>query len=198
MRKITLAVLLMIVVALPLAAQNGTKAKGVGSNSGSCPNVPVSLATQPLLEQEAAWLLYMREEEKLALDAYQVLGSTWQLRIFKNIAASEKRHFDAIGTLIQRYGLIDPAAETGSGVFINPKIQALYDELMAKGAISIVDALEAGVLIEKTDIADLEAALAASGKTDIKTVYTNLLAGSLNHLDAFESNLEILGVPISD
>jgi hypothetical protein len=46
-----------------------------------------------------------------------------------------------------------------------------------------------GVIIEETDIDDLNEAIATSQHNDIKTVYSNLLQGSLNHLDAFESQL---------
>jgi len=41
-----------------------------------------------------------------------------------------------------------------------------------------------------TDIADLKEGIDTSTHKDIKTVYNNLLEGSLNHLDAFNSNLE--------
>ncbi len=46
-----------------------------------------------------------------------------------------------------------------------------------------------GVIIEETDIEDLEKALDLTVHRDIKRVYTNLMAGSYNHLAAFESKL---------
>ena len=46
-----------------------------------------------------------------------------------------------------------------------------------------------GVIIEETDIDDLNEGIATTRHTDIRTVYSNLLQGSLNHLDAFESSL---------
>ncbi len=42
-----------------------------------------------------------------------------------------------------------------------------------------------GVLIEQTDIADLQARLAQTDNADIQLVYNNLLNGSYNHLSAF-------------
>ena len=54
--------------------------------------------------------------------------------------------------------------------------------------------LKVGVFIEETDIADLGAGIASTTRRDIKKVYSNLLRGSYNHLDAFCSNLEKLGV----
>jgi hypothetical protein len=150
----------------------------------------VQAQVMPLTGEEIDWLTYMREEEKLARDVYLSLGTMWGSRIFTNIAASEQIHMDAIKKLLDRYGIKDPAL--GQGEFANSKLQALYDELIASGSASLVGALEAGVLIEETDIDDLNAGIAASTHNDIKTVYNNLLEGSLRHLDAFNSNLEML------
>jgi hypothetical protein len=50
------------------------------------------------------------------------------------------------------------------------------------------------VIIEETDIDDLNAGIASTKRKDIKTVYSNLLQGSLNHLKAFVSNSAKYGV----
>jgi hypothetical protein len=147
---------------------------------------------QTLTADEATQLTFMREEEKLARDVYQHLYAKWNLRIFANIARSEQRHFEMIGAALARYGAADPAANTAAGVFVNERLQALYNELTAKGAASVKDALEVGVLIEKVDIADLEQAVKGTDKVDLKQIYTNLLAASLNHQEAFENTLEVV------
>lgn len=97
---------------------------------------------------------------------------------------------DSVKTLLDRYGLLDPAIGKAQGEFTDPDLQKLHDDLIAQGSESHVEALKAGVLIEKTDINDLNTAMAATTHKDIKTVFGNLLQGSLNHLDAFESQLE--------
>jgi hypothetical protein len=145
--------------------------------------------TVSLTEAEKYWLTYMREEEKLARDVYLSLYDKWQSRVFKNISVSEQTHMDAIKNLLDKYGIADPAQGKAAGVFTNPDLQALYDQLIEVGSISLVDALEVGVEIEETDIADLNAGIASTKRKDIITVYSNLLGGSLNHLDAFKSNL---------
>jgi hypothetical protein len=142
-----------------------------------------------LTDDEKYWLNYMREEEKLARDVYLSLGSRWNLPIFSNIAQSEQVHMDSVKTLLDRYGLPDPAAGKAQGEFTDPVLQKLHDDLIAQGSVSQVEALKAGVLIEETDINDLNTAIAATTHNDIKTVYENLLQGSMNHLNAFESNL---------
>jgi hypothetical protein len=187
MKQIAMNIVLVLTVlalAAPLAAQGGPN----GAGTGTC---CVSAATPPTAD-ETQWLQMMREEEKLARDVYAELYAKWKLRAFDNIARSESRHFDSIGVLVARYGVADPAASTSAGVYVNADIKALYYQLIRKGMTSLRDALEVGVLIERHDIDDLESALKATAKTDVKTVYTNLLAGSLAHLDAYETNLEIV------
>lgn len=147
-----------------------------------------------LTDAEIGWLTYMREEEKLARDVYLFLYDTWGLPIFSKIVASEQTHMTAVKTLLDRFGIPDPAAGKSAGEFSAPELQALYDDLAAQGRISVVEALKVGVLIEETDIDDLTAAMAETNRTAIKTVYGNLMQGSLNHLKAFVSKLAKRGV----
>lgn len=144
--------------------------------------------TLSLTSSEQYWLTYMREEEKLARDVYVVLHEKWQSRIFKNISLSEQTHMDAVKTLLDRYGIEDPAAGKAPGEFTNQELQALYDELIEHGSASLDAALNVGILIGETDIDDLNTAIHSTRRKDMITVYSNLLAGSLNHLDAFNSN----------
>jgi hypothetical protein len=118
----------------------------------------------------------------------------WGSPIFSNISASEQKHMDAIKTLLVKYGIPDPAAGKGQGEFTNEEFNTLYYNLTRQGSLSLVDALKVGVFIEETDIDDLNKAIASTKRRDIRTVYSNLLQGSLNHLDAFCSNLARRGV----
>jgi hypothetical protein len=61
-----------------------------------------------LSAEEAASLLFMREEEKLARDVYNTLSATWGIQSFSIIASSEQRHMDEIKVLLDRYALTDP------------------------------------------------------------------------------------------
>jgi hypothetical protein len=174
---------LMLALALPVMAQGGYRGNGPGPG--------VVAPTVPLTTDEAKWLSFMREEEKLAGDVYQRLHEKWNLTIFKNISASEDTHFNSVGNLLSRYGAPDPAQNNAAGVYSDARLNAMYNELIAKGMVSVKDALEVGVIIEKKDIEDLQAALAVTAKLDIKRVYTNLLNGSFNHLEAFETTAEL-------
>lgn len=146
-------------------------------------------ASAVLNDEEIKGLLYMREEEKLARDVYTTLYEKWNLAIFQNIAASEQTHMDAVKALLDAYGLADPAAGKALGEFTNPDLQALYDQLTARGSQSLSNALKVGAAIEEIDILDLEKHLAQTKNPDIQLVYENLMKGSRNHLRSFTSTL---------
>lgn len=157
-------------------------------------SVPTTLAAvarlTPLSAEEAASLQFMREEEKLAHDVYVTLYEQWGLPVFNNIAASEQTHTETIAYLLDRYGVTDPAAGNALGVFTDPALQALYDQLVAQGDASAADALQVGAAIEEIDILDLQERLAETDQVDIELAYQNLMAGSENHLRAFVTNLK--------
>lgn len=135
------------------------------------------------------WLMHMREEEKLARDVYLSMYGLWGSRIFGKISNAEQMHTTVLKKALNRYGIPDPAAGHGQGVFTDPDFQALYTQLVEKGRASLADALKVGVQIEELDIADLDSAIAATAQKDIKKIYGNLRRGSYNHLRAFRSGL---------
>lgn len=131
----------------------------------------------------------MREEEKLAHDVYLALYENWGLSIFQNIVNSELTHTEAAKSLLDAYGLEDPAAGTEPGEFVNADIQALYDELIAQGSQSLSESIQIGAAIEEVDILDLETYQAQTDNARISMVYENLMKGSRNHLRSFTSTL---------
>ena len=184
---------LLALILLP-AGVLAVEAQGTGSMYGSPDGTTVtasvgSAQTFALTADEISWLTHMREEEKVARDVYLRMYDNYKAPVFKNIAISEQRHMDAIKKLLDTYSVPDPSAGKGIGEFTNPDLQKLYDDLIVQGSISKVEAFKVGVIIEETDIDDLNKAIAAARHDDIITVYNNLLLGSCNHLDAFESQL---------
>jgi len=147
-------------------------------------------ATSTLSADEAAGLIFMREEEKLAHDVYVTLYQQYGLAIFNNISNSEATHMAALKTLLDRYGLLDPVTGNGVGEFENADLQALYAQLIAQGSQSLSAALKVGAAIEEIDILDLKARLATTTHSDIQQVYTSLLNGSYNHLRSFANTLK--------
>ena len=153
-------------------------------------NLPQASTT--LTDSEKEDLLYMREEEKLARDAYITLYEKWGIPIFNNISNSEQTHTDSIKVLIDRYNLTDSALNE-VGKFTNQELQSLYDALILKGSVSLEEALVVGASIEEIDILDLEDAIGNTNKEDIQTVYGNLMKGSRNHLRSFVKNMDSRG-----
>lgn len=178
-RIVTLAAVLAIGVATPTYGAHSL------ASSASLANALPNFLVPKLSQEERDGLVYMREEEKLARDVYNVFTLKWGARPFGNIAQSEQTHMDAVKVLLDRYGLDDPAARTRPGVFKNPELQALYTKLVARGGASRIEALKVGALIEDLDLYDLERWLKVTVQPDIKLVYENLAMGSRNHLRAF-------------
>jgi hypothetical protein len=152
------------------------------------PNVPVvdgGLATANATKEQ---LLYLIEEEKLAHDVYEAMFAIWGARVFGNILQSESSHQSQVLTVMQARNIADPRSST-SGVFVNNELQALYNELIAKGSKSAIDAYEVGVAIEELDIDDLTKMLATAKDADVIAMMENLRRGSENHLRAFNNQL---------
>jgi len=149
-----------------------------------------------LSEDEIGDLVHLREEEKLARDVYLYLYDVWGQWIFENIAASEQQHMDAVKNLLDRYGIDDPVGDNAEGVFSNGDLQELYNSLIDSGASEAsikLDALWVGATIEDMDIFDIKHMLENTDKSDLITVYENLMKGSRNHLRSFGGLLEAMG-----
>ena len=148
-----------------------------------------SIPIGELTDEQKAGLIFMIEEEKLARDVYEYLYAKWNLRIFSNISRAEQQHMNAVKIILDKYSLTPPATLENRGTYEDTHLQDLYNQLIAKGNLSLVDALEVGKTIEDVDIADLEELMKDSIPRDVEIVYTNLLKGSNNHLNAFTNQL---------
>ena len=168
------------------AGKNGGYQQGRGEVTDSHEFTPAGQGELNEADKEA--LIFMREEEKLAHDLYAEMYELWGLQIFQNIGSSEQSHTEAIKTLLDAYDIPDPASDV-SGVFTDPDLQNLYNDLVVQGNQSLAEALKVGALIEEIDILDLQDRLAQTDNADIQQVFTNLLRGSSNHLRAYTSTL---------
>lgn len=156
----------------------------------------ISTGSDKLSESEKEGILLMREEEKLAHDIYLSFSEQWNIPIFNNIGNSETRHFEAVGFLLNEFGLNDPAFKK-AGKFRNREIAQLYDSLTQSGNQSLVNALKAGALFEELDIEDLQRLITETDNETIISVYENLLRASGNHLRAFTWQLSFRDIDYS-
>jgi hypothetical protein len=145
-----------------------------------------------LSEVDKVGLLLMREEEKMAHDVYVYFFGKYNLTVFERIAESEAQHASAVLALLEHFEIADPASDK-PGVFKNPAIQSLYNQLIAAGSAT-QEALKTGAYIEEYDIVDLQHLIGKTKNADIVRVYSNLLRGSENHLRAFTRSLFSLGL----
>ncbi len=185
MKDLIIAILVLSVCSHAYAESNkGKFAQGTGD---------INVLKQELTVDEQENLIYMREEEKLARDIYLTFSEYFDLNIFRNIAVAEQKHMDGIKGLLDKYELEDPVIDNTVGVFENSVFSEFYDN-KTNGYVTIKEAILTGILIEETDILDLQQAINLTDNIDIQNVYGNLLRGSRNHLRAFVSSLESMGI----
>lgn len=192
MKKTAIAIALPLVAILSISPlQAGWKGGKPGAGE------PGNVVVQPSVElssSEASTLVFMREEEKLARDVYITLFDRWEHPVFDNISGSEQRHMDSMKRMIEKYSLADPVVDGTVGVFQNDVLAELYQDLVDRGSVSLLEALHVGAYIEELDIGDLEEAIEASTHADVTQAYENLVRGSRNHLRAFVGQIENLGI----
>jgi hypothetical protein len=140
-----------------------------------------NLPTEPLDDAEKARILFIREEEKLAYDVYQTMFDIYGVSVFQNIPNSELSH---------KYNLTDPLVTNARGVFVNTNLQALYNQLVSQGRVSLLAAYQVGATIEDLDISDLNSSLEVTNNQDVRLVYDFLNKGSRNHLRSFYKNIK--------
>jgi hypothetical protein len=180
------ALAIAAVAAIQIGTSDAVAQAGPGSGRQAAAVHVDPDTSKSLTADEAAGLQYMREEEKLARDVYALLGAKYGARVFTNITRSEAQHTTTVKTYLVAFKVADPAAGRAAGSFQNAELQALYADLVTQGGKSLSDAVTVGIAIEKRDIADLQARIAATSRADLKAMYGNLLRASQNHLKAFQ------------
>jgi len=201
-KKTLITTSLVAIMSLSLMAQGNCKGEGghgkghgkhgqYSENSSSYDRGDLleNISNGEISIEQQEGMRYIIEEEKVARDVYLALSKRWNDRIFRNIAKSEQKHINAVAKLFSNYDIEAPSTLEYEGVFENEKLQKLYDDLVAKGESSRLNAYKVGVVVEETDIADLEELLQADISSDFERTYSNLLRGSNKHLSAFNREL---------
>jgi hypothetical protein len=96
---------------------------------------------------------------------------------------------DAMLQILNKYGIPDPVATNGIGVFKDSGLQNLYNQLVTSGNQSLLDAYKVGATIEDLDLFDLTDQISSIDNQDILLVYDNLAKGSRNHMRSFYKNI---------
>lgn len=181
-KNLTLALMLLV---LAVSCNDSSSSSSQPTES----SVTDTVATQELSEMEKEEVLFLWEEEKLAMDVYKEMYKKYGQKIFSNIAASEQKHMDSVEKILDKYNLSPPVNSADVGFFKDPEIIRLYQDLMERGNNSLYDAYQVGLDIELMDIEDLTRRIESATDPSMKTIYINLLEASYNHKAAFEKNL---------
>ena len=185
-KRVSTTLLAVAVLGASLVSMAGNQGKG---------SVRQSSDIDTLLDAtEIQYLNYMREEEKLARDVYRTLYGVWGLAVHDNISESEQVHTTQVEDMLEKYRLPDPVVDDTTGVFVDPELAALYEDLVAAGSQSSLQALYVGAAIEEIDMIDLQHAIDETDNADIQRLYENLMSGSKNHLRAYVGQIENLGI----
>ena len=162
---------------------------------------------------ERMHLFFMREEEKLARDVYQTLGTMYpDSAIFGNIDDSEQIHMTAVKSMIEKYGYEDPNTNDNVGAYTGEDFgwyfTEKYNQLVERASASELEALYVGAFIEELDMMDInqcpqvivdtdngindvsECGKVYTDKADIQRLYSSLLDGSDSHLEGYVNNIE--------
>lgn len=184
----------------------------IASARGGQPNAS-SMEGSALTEGDKAHLIFMREEEKLARDVYLTLGSIYpNSPVFGKIDDSEQKHTMAVKNMIERYGLEDPSTNDNVGVFTGADygwyFTEKYEQLVTRAKVSEFDALYVGAFIEELDMMDItqcptviidtnnevndftQCGSLYTDNPNLQRLYSSLLAGSGNHLNAYVKKIE--------
>ena len=147
----------------------------------------------PPTDAEKASLIYAREEQKVARDLYQQLGEKWLSPVLASNAQAEQKHFDAVKTLLDRFGMTDPA-RPAAGQFTDPVLQKMYASLLERGGRSLVEAFNAAAYMEEAEIGDTGKFVEYANRLDIIRGLGTVYAEDRSHLRAYVAELKKLGV----
>lgn len=184
-------------------------------SAGNKPENNIGSEKSTLNFNEQTHLEFMCEEEKLARDVYITLGTKYpNFSVFGKIDDSEERHKCSVADMLEKYGIPNPSTNDNVGVFTGENygwyFTEKYNELIARGSVSDLDALYVGAFIEELDMLDInqcpkviietnneiddvsECGRIYTDKADIQRLYGFLLEGSENHLRAYVKNIEWL------
>jgi hypothetical protein len=159
MKRIAIAVLMVLVAVVPLVASD------YGAKGASADNAPT-------LE---AMLRYAIQDEYLARAEYaSIMEKYGEVRPFSNIIRSEETHVSYLEPLFEAHNFELPADDAAEHVVVPD---------------SLKEAVEIGVQAEIDNIAMYEKFLDQDLPEDVRDVFEQLKKASQNHLRAFRNNL---------
>lgn len=123
---------------------------------------------------------HMIEEERLAVELYQLLSENWDQPIFARILEEEKIHLVRVRRLGKKYQVEESTMEYG--MFLDQTLQNLFNGFRIRANASEKEALLAAAEFEERDIVDLQKYFKTTNNADLIITYEFLLEGAKDHL----------------
>ncbi len=123
---------------------------------------------------------HMIEEERLAVELYQMLAKVWDQPIFKEILAEEKVHLVRVQRLGKKYHVEESQREYGE--YLDQNLQNLFNGFRIRANASEKEALLVAAEFEERDIVDLQKYFNTTDNADLIITYEFLLEEAKDHL----------------
>jgi len=138
--------------------------------------------------------MFVREEEKVAMDYYTLITSIFSSEEMTELSQSELTHFNASGLLIDKYNLTDPAIGMAMGAFKSQSLQAHFDQLITEGSASLPAAYSTAAKMQEVNIVTLQNQLdRVANNRDLRHIYNALLVTTRNHLRVMVNGMAAYG-----
>ena len=146
--------------------------------------------SQPSLEgSTASQVLYLHDQEKLALDLNWEFQEMWDEPIFLSLGALERRHMDELFVLMEIYGLEPLVTTRTEGEYGDGDHMEAYAQLHSRGNVSLLEAYLAAAYVEEWDITKIRAIIDSTDEQLLIDTLTRLLADAKNHLRMLVSRI---------
>jgi hypothetical protein len=141
-------------------------------------------------DKDKSSLIYFREEQKLAADAFASYFEIWENKLFFNAEVNEKGHIKKVISLLEYYEIEDPAGDNEKGKFINDSIKNEYFNIVSFGRQSLIHAYLGSAELAEKDIFETGNAISETDNEKIIEVYKALKGSSEKYLKIFIGKLK--------
>jgi len=142
-------------------------------------------------------VVWMHDQERLAMDSNQAFYERWGEPLFASIAASKPRYMDKLMNLIDWYDIeMFGAISNDSGVYMDSRHADAFDQLLERGKDSLQAAYVAAAYVEEWNIKEYRQDIEAielgqcnpcQGLQMLREAYADLLSASYVNLSRLAS-----------
>lgn len=154
---------------------------------------PDQQAPAALDSSTASKVLFLHDQEKLALDLNWEFLERWNDPVFQSLGALERGHKDQLYLLMSGYGLEPLVTTLTEGEYGIAEHTNAYGTLHAQGWGSLLGAYLATAYVEEWDISEMRALANSTTEPSVQETLSKLLPGAEDHLRVLVSRIYGLG-----